>query len=346
MLNDSRRHFLAASLTGLAAFFLLTGDPAGGPNVPLIPVRPRTPTITTPVPGHLSYAATKEQLQKWHQEAPWLTVYGTYGKSSRGQDLVLLRVTAAGRGGRDGKPVLVTACIHGNEPLSSSVVMGYAGRLLSLYGKDARVTKILDTRDLIFVPVVSPDSYPHSRYVDGVDPNRDFPGPHDPAHRSVAPVAALQTLFQREKFTAAWSGHTSGRQFLMPPGDTRTPTPDEKSYQKLFAEMGNLARYDVLLASELYGHPIQGSEVDWYYRQGALSNVTEYGTIQRPATQREVVEELDRTWLAFLLWLEQAPKVRSPQKVIFRNSSGNSTSWAIRYMDSPLSSAVIPFQLR
>ena len=54
-------------------------------------------------------------------------------------------------------------------------IIAYSGLLLSEYGKNDRITKILDTAEIYFVPVVSPDSYPYSRTVEGVDPNRNFP---------------------------------------------------------------------------------------------------------------------------------------------------------------------------
>ena len=40
------------------------------------------------------------------------------------------------------KPViLLTSCIHGNEPWSTSTLMGVVGKLLSSYGKDENATE-------------------------------------------------------------------------------------------------------------------------------------------------------------------------------------------------------------
>lgn len=285
------------------------------PPLPAVPAtqRPATPHLSVEVPPHLDYAGVVNQARTWSLEAPGLTRIASYGRSRQQQELLVLEVGHLSLPGR--LPVLVTACIHGNEPLSTSVVMGYIGRLLASYGKDERVTKILDTRAIYFVPVVSPDSYPHSRHVDGVDPNRDFPGPHDPRHQSTPSIAALQALFLKHRFKAAWSGHTSGRVFLTPWGDDVSPCPDDAAFTRLFGAMARLANYQHKRACHLYAMPIQGSEVDWYYRHGAASCVCEYGTHQRPATPQEIRVELDRTWPAFLLFLEQAPLlIRRPSE--------------------------------
>ena len=51
--------------------------------------------------------------------------------------------------------------------------MGVIGKLLDSKD-DEHIKQILEGREIWIVPVVSPDSYPHSRHVEGVDPNRDF----------------------------------------------------------------------------------------------------------------------------------------------------------------------------
>ena len=72
---------------------------------------PETFEIKTKVPGHLSYDDVIEQLNEWEKESSAMSSVGTYGKSSRGKDLYFFRT------GTEGRPkVLITACIHGNEP--------------------------------------------------------------------------------------------------------------------------------------------------------------------------------------------------------------------------------------
>jgi hypothetical protein len=268
--------------------------------------------ITKPVPGHLSYDQTVKQLSDWSNEASIISPT-VYGKSSKGKDLVAACITNPAVPVEKKKSVLITACIHGNEPLASSAVMGYIGTILDRYGDDPVITELVDTRVLYFVPVVNPDSYPDSRYVDGVDPNRNFPTVNEPNKVSVKSVEELKKLFLQIKPEAVWSGHTSGRVFLTPWGDRTTACPHEADFQRIVGGMGRMSGYRVIRVCQLYGRPIFGTENDWYYKNGAFAIVCEYGTIQRPATQQEVQTEFDKTFQAFLKFLKEAPEVKIRQ---------------------------------
>ena len=268
---------------------------------------PPNPSISNPRPAYQNYIAVVQQLEQWNQEAPRLTEIGKYGKSSRGQDLWYIRV----KGDNDiEKPkVMITACIHGNEPLSASTVMNYIGSMLERYGEDDEITEIINSRDIYFIPVVSPDSYPNSRHVDGVDPNRNFPTQRDPNKRSVAPVQALRDFFLKVKPDAIISGHTFGRVYLTPWGDNTQRCPNDSDYQRIIGEMSDLSRYRYIRACEMYNRPIYGTEVDWYYRNGAFSIVMEFGTHQRVPSRSDIDHEYDRTFKAVLHFMKEAPLV-------------------------------------
>lgn len=266
---------------------------------------PKAPNISIKVPAYLDYANIVQQCKKWNEEAPDLTEIGTYGKSKRGQDLYYIRICNK----LDKKPrptVLITGCIHGNEPWSTGTVMGYIGTLLGEYGKNQEITDLVESRDIYFVPVVSPDSYPHGRHVDGVDPNRDWPGPNRLNHQSTPSIAALQSFFLKIKPKAAISGHTFGRVYLIPYGDTNTRTPHEADYQRIVGKMAEMSQYGIKHCCDVYGRPISGSEIDWYYRNGAFSIVIEYGTHQEKPSQDEINSEFKRTFKSVLLFIKEA----------------------------------------
>lgn len=254
------------------------------------------PDIADPVPGYLDYAGTCAKLHDWHAHSNGWTEEGVYGKSAKGKDLHYLRVHG------QGPTVLVMACIHGNEPLASSVVMGVLGKMLASYGDDPQATDVMNHRDLYFVPVVSPDSYPNSREVDGVDPNRDFPTEQNPNKVSTPSIQALRQFFLQKHFKAALSAHTFGRQLLTPWGD-KPSCPDPAFYDRLTKAMAPEGYY-TLKASELYGFVIRGSEVDWMWTQGATSLVVELGTHQHVPSKADVQEELRRTYRAFLTFMK------------------------------------------
>lgn len=279
---------------------------------PVVPEEITPPEISVPVPSYKDYQGIVEQLREWNKEAPGLTEVGTYGKSSKGSDLYYLRVTNL-KSQKEKKKVLITACIHGNEPLSCSTVMACTGTILSQY-KDPKIKEMLDTRDLYFVPVVSPDSYPRSRHVDGVDPNRDFPNPRDPNRKSVPPVKAIQDFFEKHQFEAAISGHTFGRVFLTPWGDKNPTCMNQADYQRIVGKMSALSGYRVQRACQMYGHPIFGGEVDWYYRHGAFAIVMEFGTHQQIPSDADTRKEFNMTYESILVFIQEAPEVKvNPQ---------------------------------
>lgn len=281
------------------------------PPTPIpLPQTPESFNISNPIPGYQNYQKIIAQIRQWHEEAPEITSVGTYGKTSRGQDIYYLRV------GKNGAPkVMITACIHGNESLCTSVLMAYVGTILSKYGKDKEITDLLDTRNIYFIPVCSPDSYPHSRHVDGVDPNRDFPTRGNPSKRSVPPVQALRDFFLKHKFRAAISMHTFGRMVLLPPGDHMGRTANDADYRRIAAKMSENSQYEILYAHKLYNRPIVGGELDWYHANKAFAIVLELGEHQRIATRDEILYEFRKTFPGILYFLKEAPAVEIKQRV-------------------------------
>lgn len=264
--------------------------------------------ITNPVPSYLAYSALVDQLKQWEQEAPELVEVGTYGKSSQGQDIYYIRIRNT-RTDEGQSVVLLTAAIHGNEPWSTTTMMACVGTLLDRYGDDEKITALVDGRDLYVIPVVSPDAYPYSRHVDGVDPNRNFPTQTSPEKISVPPIQALRDFYFGIRPVAVISGHTFGRVYLYPWGDSRRPCPNAEDYHRILGQMEALSRYGSKQAGFNYGTPIFGTEVDWYYRQGSFSLVMEIGTHQRPPSMEEVRSEFERTFGAVMYFIEEAPKV-------------------------------------
>lgn len=292
------------------------------PKVVVEPIAPkaRIPSISNKIPAFLEYNAIISQLETWNKEAPDLTTVSSYGKTKQGKDIFYIRIFNKIENKKCPK-VLITGCIHGNEPWSTAEVMAYAGMLLGEYGKNKETTELVNSRDIYIVPVVSPDSYPFSRYVDKVDPNRDFPGPNRPNHTSTPSVKAIQNLFEQIKPNAVLAGHTYGRIYLTPYGDKRNLCPNQEDFTRIVGKMAEMSNYEIDRACNLYGKPIFGTEVDWYYRHGAFAIVMEVGTHQQKPTQDQINGEFNRTWESVKYFLKEAPLVE-----IKPNSSAMSDS--------------------
>ena len=280
------------------------------------PEEPINYKLENPKPSYLDNNQTFEQLVKWNKEAPKITEIGTYGKTSRGKDLYYMRLTNFNKENK--KVVLITAYIHGNEPLCSSTVMNYIGTILDQYGDDAQVTELVDTRDIYFIPVVSPDSYPNQRHVDGVDPNRNFPNAIEPNKDSVPPIKALQQFFLKIRPDAVISGHTSGRLLLTPWGEKTQLCPHSSDYDRVIGEMSKMSGYRMMRACQIYGTPIYGGEVDWYYKNGAFAIVMEFGTHQQIPSRSDIDKEFEMTFKSVLFFIKKAPEVQVRAKSYWR----------------------------
>ena len=271
------------------------GAPVAPDAAPLV-----RPHVSEPMPSHRSYQSYEALLAKWQQEAPEHVAVSHYGSDPQCQPVVMRLY----RKGSQGIPLLLHAAIHGNEPLSTSMVMSYAGRLLN------EAPEVLDTYDLWIVPAVSPKTFDRTREVNGRDPNRDFD-----SRQPVPPVAAIKELFAAVHPRAVLSAHTHSQLFMTPYGSTRQPCEDDDAYADLFGRMAKLASYRHIRGYQMYGREIYGSEMDHYHRQGACACVVEYGTHHGPHTLPEIKSEHDRTWGAFQLWLQESHKLRRSQRL-------------------------------
>lgn len=97
-------------------------------------------------------------LQEFAQEFPNLVRVESIGKSYEGRDVWLAAVTNASTGADTTKPALwIDGNIHASEVSPASACIYFLNYLLTNYGKDADVTRALDTRAFYVCPRVNPD---------------------------------------------------------------------------------------------------------------------------------------------------------------------------------------------
>ena len=139
----------------------------------------------------------KEEFTKLAARNPKLTKLVSIGKTTRGQDIIALKLSRDANSRRDGsKPsTLYMAAQHAREWITPEMVRRLLHHYLDNYPRDRRIRDLVDTTELWFVPVANPDGYdftfePGQRLWrknlrdnngdgqitpgDGVDPNRNF----------------------------------------------------------------------------------------------------------------------------------------------------------------------------
>ena len=103
------------------------------------------------------------------------------GKSNQGRPLVFAKLTAPAKAGNRAlaaRPEFkYVANMHGDEIVGRELMMKLIEDLASNYGKEARITRLLDSVQIYIMPSMNPDgAAKHTRAnANGVDLNRSFP---------------------------------------------------------------------------------------------------------------------------------------------------------------------------
>ncbi len=104
------------------------------------------------------YPELTDHLHGFAREFPELVSIESIGKSHEGRDLWVLTVTSNRTGVAAEKPAFwVDGNIHATEVAASAAVLYFLHVLTSQYGKDAEVTRALDTRAFYLCPRINPD---------------------------------------------------------------------------------------------------------------------------------------------------------------------------------------------
>ncbi|ADI11148.1 putative zinc-binding carboxypeptidase [Streptomyces bingchenggensis BCW-1] len=217
----------------------------------------------------------KQEIVETGQAHPGLTKVVSIGKTVRGNDILALKLSKGADRTPDGtKPsVLYMSNQHAREWITPEMTRRLMHYYLDNYGKDDRVTKIVDRTELWFVLSANPDGYdfthqsPDNRQWrknlrdndgdgkitagDGVDLNRNFrykwgydnegssPDPAEEVYRGPSPgsepeTKALDAFEKRIGFEYGINYHSAAELLLYGVGwQVATPTPDDILYKSL-----------------------------------------------------------------------------------------------------------------
>jgi len=251
-----------------------------------------TPYATT---HWLSYTEIVNLMKQWEQDAPEICEFFTYGKSSDGKDLTGLRV-----GNNTAPAILLESTIHGNEVRSTAATLWMLEKYLNDFGRDDEITDLLLQRNTCWVPVLNPDSYPNNRWVDGVDPNRNFPYPGR-INQPIPPIQAIMDLHLEYDFYGVQCGHTYGRDYFY---QTFGPSEDKQTVLNFGRRMDALTGY----RTSQGGSRPNGYDHDWFYWYGAVSYVVEFGS-GRSTPPNVAIDEGRKNYPAYIMFIEETPTI-------------------------------------
>lgn len=145
-------------------------------------------------PKYTNYEALLNLTHEWEKKYPDLIKSYSIGKSVEGRDLLVLQISEGVKSPHYERPSFkYVANMHGDESVGRQLLIYLAEYFLENYGKDDRVTKLINTTDIHLMPSLNPDGYENSEEgqceslkeykgrnnAKGVDLNRDFPDQFD-----------------------------------------------------------------------------------------------------------------------------------------------------------------------
>ncbi len=202
-----------------------------------------------------TYGAYVGFLEKWEQDFPEICkMYdlGPAGKSSLNHRIYAMRISDNVAVNEAEPRYLETNTIHGDEVLNMMNCLHMVDTLLDNYGKDSRITALVDSLEMWFIPNMNPDgTYPQTdntvdyaqrrNVANNWDLNRNNPCPCEQGNHKLyglysyyaKETEALMKLHGWYKFQFAQDQHGGTETYLWPYGGIITRPKDEDWYKWL-----------------------------------------------------------------------------------------------------------------
>lgn len=251
--------------------------------------------------GYHDFTTVESELRQIASAHPDLATFDVYGKSKEGRPLFVLKL--AGNAKQNQPEVMLTSATHGDELIGVEVLFGILNGLVSGYGKDTRVTDIVNHHTIYFIPVINPDGYIRKqRYANGVDPNREYPWPETPDRNPNECIKAVMDFFAQHDIKGSIDYHASGGMIMFPWAYTEdsVASVDAKAFEEVTRRMAATNGYQHgQIPALLYTAP--GSSADYYYwKKASLSLGLEIGDSKIPSASqigKYVKENLEAAYL-------------------------------------------------
>jgi len=223
------------------------------------------------------------------------------GSSVEGRPIWSLKISARAATDEEEPRALYTALTHAREGGGMMVLLYFMWHLLEQYGVDPEITRLLESRELFFVPAVNPDGYAHNASIApagggmwrknrrlngdgsiGVDLNRNYgyswayddfgssPQGFSDTFRgdsafSEPELRAVRSLCVDRSFAMALNYHSYGNLLIYPWGYLDTDTGDSILYRALAGQLTRVNGYTYGTGGETVGYVTNGDADDWMY---------------------------------------------------------------------------------
>ena len=267
---------------------------------------------------YFTYWEMRDSLNALATAHPEVCSLFTIGVTSQGRDILCLKISDSASEEEDEPACYFSGATHGDEPMGTSIVMGFLQQILSGYGTDPLSTWLVDNREIYTVPILNPDCsvfcsdsggagvyWRKNRRVVvppniGVDPSRNHaykwgyddigssPNPGAHAYRgpypwSDAEAAAARDLGAAHRFRTEQDFHCFGGYNCYPWGYTYSSPPEQALLQEVVDTFQMYNDYDDTRtgqASQVL-YLCNGIQIDWGLSDTAGKFIT-YAFTSRP----------------------------------------------------------------
>lgn len=191
-----------------------------------------------------TYETLTSELQSLAQKYPKLVTLHSAGKSVEGRDLWYLRISDSDNTDAHKPKLLYVSSMHGDEVTGKELMIYLVREMLSSYGKDARLTRLVRNADIFIMPSMNPDGTLKQQRFNGndADLNRDFPNADEDGASTAGrqpETVALMKLHQQNHFILGMNLH-GGTQCVNIPWDAKpNPVNDRFGDDKLVFTLAN-----------------------------------------------------------------------------------------------------------
>jgi murein tripeptide amidase MpaA len=113
--------------------------------------------------SYTHYEELQHLLQSLEQKYPHLARVFSIGKSVKGRDLLVLEISENVYRRNLGEPMFkYVANMHGDEAVGRQLLIILGQYLLDQYGKDDRITQLVNQTDIYLMPSMNPDGFEQS----------------------------------------------------------------------------------------------------------------------------------------------------------------------------------------
>lgn len=175
-----------------------------------------------PAEDYHNYQALTDELRNLADSYPDIARLSSVGKTAQGREIWMITISdQVDRDEREPK-LLYIANMHGDEVVGRELSIYHIRRLLNEYGKNSRVTNLVNNSKMFIIASMNPDGFElrqrHSAR--GIDLNRDFPDftsdDFDSTNGRAAETKAIMDLHNQHHFAASINFHGGEVCFNLP----------------------------------------------------------------------------------------------------------------------------------